>query len=169
MVGAAGEDRDGAVDLFGEHDADQGMGPGLDAEGEGLVGSGEDVGGEAVGAADHQDELAHAVVAQAGDAGGEGARGVRLAVLVATDDVSVLEVVQQELALGGLTRLSAFQLEDLDRAEPERAARGGGALGVVAREVGLGRAAETADDEEGELQLATERAGGSTDQIFSML
>jgi hypothetical protein len=98
---------------------------------------------------------------------------VRLAVLVATDDVKrplgVLEVLQQELALGGLAGLFAFQLDDLDRAETERPSRGGGALGVVAGEVGLGRAAETADDQEGKLQFATDRAGGSTDQIFSML
>jgi hypothetical protein len=41
---------------------------------------------------------------------------MRLAVLVAADDVCVLEVLQQELALGGLAGLFAFQLDDLDRA-----------------------------------------------------
>ena len=169
MVGRSRQDGHGAVDLFGQHHADEGVGPGLDAEGEGLVGSGEHLGGQAVGAADHQHELPDAVVAKARDPGGEGARRMRLAVLVASDDVCVLQVLQEEFALGGLAGLSAFQLDDLDRPEPERASRGGGALGIVAGELGLGRAAQTADDEEGELQFATERAGGSTDQIFSML
>jgi hypothetical protein len=169
MVRAAGQDGHRPVDLLGEHGADQGVRPGLHAEGEGLVGAGQDVGREAVGAADCQHDLAHAIVAQAGEAGGEGAGGMRLAVLVATDDVSVFQVLQQELALGGLAGLAAFQLDNLDRAETERTPGGGGALGIVPRQFGLGRAAQAADDEEGELQFATDRAGGSTDQIFSML
>ena len=98
------------------------MRPGLDAEGQGLVGAGQDFGRKAVGAADHQNELAHPIVAQARDAGGEGAGGVGLAVLVASDDVRVLQMLEQQLALGGLAGLPAFQLDDLDGPEPERAA-----------------------------------------------
>ena len=56
------------------------------------------------------------------DAGGEGAGGVGLAVLVASDDVRVLQMLEQQLALGGLAGLPAFQLDDLDGPEPERAA-----------------------------------------------
>jgi hypothetical protein len=83
--------------------------------------------------------------------------------------VSILEVLQQELALGGLAGLAALQLDDLDRAEAERPARGRGAFGVVAGENRFRRAAKPADREDRDLQLATERIGGSTDQIFSML
>jgi hypothetical protein len=94
---------------------------------------------------------------------------VRLAVLVAGDDVSVFQMLQQELALGGLAGLSAIELDDLHRAEAQGPAGGGGALGVVAGERGFLRTAEPADGQDRDLQLATERAGGSTDQIFSML
>ena len=94
---------------------------------------------------------------------------MRLAVLVAGDDVSVFEMLQDEVALGGLAGLPAVELDDLHRAEAERAAGGRGALGVVAGERRLRRAAEAADGQDRDLQFATERAGGSTDQIFSML
>jgi hypothetical protein len=94
---------------------------------------------------------------------------VRLAVLVAGDDVSIFEVLQEELALGCLAGLLALQFDDLDRTQSERAARGRGAFGVVAGERRFRRAAQFADREDRDLQLATERAGGSTDQIFSML
>jgi hypothetical protein len=145
------------------------VGPGLHAEGQGLVGAGEDVGRQAVGAADDQHQPAHAVVAQARDAGGEGAGGMRLAVLVAGDDVGVLQMVEQQLAFGGLAGLPAFEFDDLDGAQAQGAAGGGGALGIVAGELGFSRAAEPADNQECEFQFATDRAGGSTDQIFSML
>jgi hypothetical protein len=169
MVGRPRQDRNRAVDLLGQHHAHQGVGPGLDAEGQGLVGAGQHLGRQAVRATDHQDQAAHAVVAQAGDAGGEGARGVGLAVLVAGDDVGVFQMLEQQPALGGLAGLPAFQLDDLDGPEAERAAGCGGALDVVAGKLGLRRTAELADDEEGELQFAADLAGGSTDQIFSML
>jgi hypothetical protein len=94
-------------------------------------------------------------------------------VLVATDDAQaswgVLEVFEEQLALGGLAGLPAFQLDDLDGAEAERPAGRGGALGVVAGKLGFRRTAEPADDQKGEFQFATDLAGGSTDQIFSML
>ena len=114
MVGASGQDRHGPVDLLGQHGADQGVGPGLHAECQGLVGAGQDLGRQAVGAADPQHQPAHPVVAQARDSGGEGAGGMRLAVLVATDDVGVFQMVEQQLALGGLAGLFAFEFDDLD-------------------------------------------------------
>ncbi len=92
-----------------------------------------------------------------------------LAVLVAGDDESVLQMLQQQVALGGLAGLLAFEFDDLDRAEAERPAGGGGAVGVIAGKLRLRRAAEPADDQKGEFQFAADLAGGSTDQIFSML
>jgi hypothetical protein len=122
MIGRSRQDRHGAVDLLGEHGAGQGVGPGLDAEGQGLVGPGEDFRRKAVGPADHEHDPPCAAVAQARDAVGERARGVRLAVLVAGDDVAVLELFEDELALGGLAGFPALQLDDLDRTETERTA-----------------------------------------------
>lgn len=92
-----------------------------------------------------------------------------LAVLVAGDDVAVLQVLEQQLALGGLAGLLALQFDDLDGADAQGPARGGGAFDVVAREAGLRGAAELGDGQEGDFQLAAARVGGSTDQIFSML
>jgi hypothetical protein len=47
---------------------------------------------------------------------------VRLAVLVAGDDVRVLQVFEEQFALGRLAGLAAFQLDQLDRAEAQGAA-----------------------------------------------
>jgi len=47
---------------------------------------------------------------------------MRLAVLVATDDMGVLQVLEQQLALGGLAGLPALKLDDLDGAEAQRPA-----------------------------------------------
>jgi hypothetical protein len=101
--------------------------------------------------------------------GGEIARGAGRPVLVAGDDVGVLQVRGQDLGLGGLARLSRLNLDDLDRPQAQGPAGGGGAFGIVAGQLRLGGAAQPADAQQRNLQLAVARVGGSTDQIFSML
>ena len=170
MVRAAGQDGHRAVDLLGQHHAGQGVRPGLGAEGQGLVGPGQHFGRQAVGAADHEHQPPDPVVAQLAEAGGEGARGVSLAVLVAGDDVGVVQVLRQQFALGALAGLSALEFDDFDGPQAQGAAGGRRPLGVVADEAGLGRAAQPRYSQQGDLQLAARcREGASTDQIFSML
>jgi hypothetical protein len=135
------------------------------------VGAGADRRIVAVGRPDQEDQLALARIAQLGDVIGERARRPGLAALIAGDDASPLEVgIQPPLGL--------VDLDDVDGPEPERAARGGGAGGVVLREPALGRRRELAVNQQGYLQArssaetsvgAKARGGGSTDQIFSML
>jgi hypothetical protein len=77
---------------------------------------------------------------------------------------------QDHLGLGGLAGLARLDLDDLDGAETERAARSGGALGVVLRQQGFGSPAQAVDGQKGDLQFfAGVMCGESTDQIFSML
>ena len=61
MIGLAFDDGAGAVDLFGEDQADHLVGEGHLGEGQLFVGSGIDGWGEAVGAADDEDEAAGGV------------------------------------------------------------------------------------------------------------
>ncbi len=169
VVGAALQDGDGAIDLFGQHQPGERMGPGLGAERQGLVGASQKRRRQAVGAADDDHQLARPVVAQLGDAGGEGARGVGRAVFVAGDHVCAMQMLEQKVALGGLAWLAAFQLHHFDRSQPQGAAGGRRALGVITHQSRFGRATQAPDGEEDDLQLAAALAGGSTDQIFSML
>jgi hypothetical protein len=75
----------------------------------------------------------------------------------------------EHLGLGGLAGFFGLDLDDLNRAQPQRAAGGGGPFGVVPRQLRLGGAAQAADAQQRDLQLAVTLVGGSTDQIFSML
>ena len=100
---------------------------------------------------------------------GEVARGPRRPVLIAGDDVGAFQVGQQNLGLGGLAGLLRLDLDDLDGPQAQRPAGRGGAVGVVAGQRRLGSAAQPPDRQQRDLQFATVRVGGSTDQIFSML
>ena len=71
VVGVAGEDGEGAVDLFGEDGAGELVGEGDGAEGEDEGGAGAGGGGPAVGGADGEDDGLGAGVAQAAEVGGE--------------------------------------------------------------------------------------------------
>ena len=89
--------------------------------------------------------------------------------LVAGNDVGVLQVGQEDLGLGGLAGLFGLDLEDLDRTQPQRPAGSGGALGVVDGQGGGGIAPEPPDRQQDDPQLAALMWLESTDQIFSML
>jgi hypothetical protein len=87
VVGVAGEDGEGAVELLGEDYAGEFVGQGDESEREEEVGSGAGVGGPAVGGADGEDEALGALVAKTADAGGEGLGGKLLAASVEQDGV----------------------------------------------------------------------------------
>ena len=76
---------------------------------------------------------------------------------------------RQDFGLRRLARLPGLNLDDLDRPKAQRATGRRGALGIVAGERRFWRPPELSDREERDPQLAVTRAGGSTDQIFSML
>jgi hypothetical protein len=71
VVGVAGEDGEGSVELLGEDYAGEFVGQGDESEREEEVGAGSSVGGPAVGGADGEDEALGAFVAETADAGGE--------------------------------------------------------------------------------------------------
>ena len=54
MVGVPAQDRGRAVELFGQHDADELVGPGEGGEAQRQAGGGDEAGVEAVGATDHE-------------------------------------------------------------------------------------------------------------------
>jgi hypothetical protein len=172
VIRTAAQDRHRPVDLLGQQDAGQGVGPGLGSESQHLVGAGAQCRVLAVGGADQEHEFTLAAIAQLADVLGEGAAAPGLAALVAGDDAGVLEV-GFELGPG------LIDLDDLDRPQAQRPPGGGGAGGIVEGELSLGRRRELAVDQQGYLQArssaetsagpAKARGGGSTDQIFSML
>ena len=85
VVGVAGEDGGGAVDLLGENDAGELVGEGDASEGEEelrLLAGG---GGPAVGGTDGEDETLGAVVAETAEAGGELLGGELVATAVEKD------------------------------------------------------------------------------------
>jgi hypothetical protein len=73
-VGAAGEDGEGAVELFGEHDPGEFMGESHGAQRESLVGALAEIFGKAVGVAAEEDQFAGAAVAEFPKPFGEGVR-----------------------------------------------------------------------------------------------
>jgi hypothetical protein len=73
-VGAAGEDGEGAVELFGEHDAGEFVGVGHRAERKFLVGALSEIFREAVGVAAEENEFAGAAVAEFAEPLGESVR-----------------------------------------------------------------------------------------------
>lgn len=89
--------------------------------------------------------------------------------LVAGNDMSILEMGQEDFGLGGLAGLARLDLGDLDRAEAQRPAGSGGALGVVGGQGSGGVPPQPPDRQQGDLQLAALIWLLSTDQIFSML
>jgi hypothetical protein len=169
MIGAAGQDGDGAVDLLGQHHPRQSVGPGLRAEGQGLVSGLEEVGIETVGAADDQHQSPDTVIAQGGDPAGEGAAGPDLAMLIAGDDMGVLQMGGQDLGLGGLARFAGLYLDHLDGTQAQGATGSGGALDIVGGQDGLRGPSQPSDSQQRYLQLAALMWLESTDQIFSML
>ena len=152
MVGAAGEDGDGAVELFGEHGAGEGVGPGLRSEGELQVGPDQDRGIEPVRAADDQGEAGDPFIPPAGEAGGELAGGERRPMFVAGDDALMVQPREEGRGFGRLPGASGFDLDEADRREAERAAAGLGAGYPVTGEGGFGRAAQPADADQIELE-----------------
>ena len=67
----AGEDGEGAVELFGKDDAGEVVGEGDGAEGEKQAGSGASGGGPSVGGADGEDDGLCSGIAEAAEVGGK--------------------------------------------------------------------------------------------------
>jgi hypothetical protein len=154
VVRRAGEDGDGAIDLFGQHRPRQGVGPRLGAEREPLGGSVQDARIQAVGAADDEGDAAQSLVAQALEALGEGAGGEGPAMFVAGDQRPLGEVREERLGLGRLPRATGLDFQDLDRGDPQGPAGGGRPRRPVQRQPRLGRCAQApdADEDDGEAQ-----------------
>ena len=170
MIGRSGQDGDRAIDLLGEHDADQGVGPGLDAEGQGLAGLFHKVGIKPVGAADDEDQATHPIIAQFADFRRQGAGGMGGPPLVAGNHISIGQLGAQHFGLGGFAGLFAFHFKNFHRTKPQDPATGGRAFGVVGGEAGFSAGAQSADGEKGNPQPAPSmRWRESTAQIFSML
>jgi len=86
VVGVAGEDGEGAVDLFGEDGAGEFVGQGDGAEGEDKAGAGAGGGGPSVRGADGEDDGLGAGVAEAAEVSGEFFGGELLAAAVEEDE-----------------------------------------------------------------------------------
>ena len=152
MVRAAREDGDGAVDLFGEHGAGEGVRPGLGSEGELQVGPGQDRGVEAVRAADDQGETGDAFISPACEAGGELAGGERRPMFVAGDDALMVQAWEEGRGFGRLAGAFGFDLDEADGREAERPAAGLSPGYPVTGECGFGRPAQAADADQVELE-----------------
>ena len=101
VVGFVVEDGEGAVELLGEDEADHLVREGHGGKGELLVGSGIDLGGEAVGTTNEEDEAACDGVLLALHPLGELGAAKGLAVLIEEDEVvGGLELLEDELAFG---------------------------------------------------------------------
>jgi hypothetical protein len=90
-------------------------------------------------------------------------------VLVAGNDVGVLQVGDEDLGLGRLARFAGLDLDNLDGAKTQRPTGSGGALGIVDGQTGLRGPAEPADGQQCDFQFAALMWLESTAQIFSML
>lgn len=87
VVGMAGEDRQGAVDLLGEYDAGKLMRQGQTAKGQKKVGALTCHGGPSIGGTDSEHEALSALIADAPNLRGELLRGVLLAAAIQQDGV----------------------------------------------------------------------------------
>jgi len=116
MIGRAGENGHGAIDLLRQHGPHEGVGPGLHAERQLFPRGVQDAGREPVRSADDQHKPPLAPVAQLGDAVGKGAGGVGRPVLVAGDKVGALgQGGEDRVRLGVLAGLLRFDFQDVDR------------------------------------------------------
>ncbi len=159
------EDGARAVELLGEEQAHEEMGPGEAAEGEAPVGLGQCRRVEAVGAADQEGEVA-ALVPPLAEAPGQLAAGDVLATFVEGDEDGVLGKRAQET--GGL----ALALARHQLGEPDRPGASGEVAPGQAVEIGVAIAAEgeNADLQPGSAALlaARSRSRGTTCQRRSM-
>ena len=111
MIGVAGEDCHGPVQLLGKHHPDELMRPRHFAKSEAKLGFFEKLRAMAVGAADCEDDVARAAVPPAGDPVGKGGARQVLALLVEGDEGAAL-------AEGGDDRRGLLGLAGLRRASP---------------------------------------------------
>ena len=105
VVGLAFDNGAGAVDLFGEDEADHLVGEGEAGEGELLVGAGIDGRGEAVGASDDEDEAAGGVALLFEPAGQFDAAEFVPMFVEQYNGVGGLQLLEDEFALGSLLLL----------------------------------------------------------------
>jgi hypothetical protein len=127
VVGVAGADGEGAVDLLGEDDGGEFVGEGDAAEGEGAFGAFERGRGPAVGRADGEEGVLGSGVLEGAEDGGEFGRGDLLASAVGEEEGGtgagggVVEEVEEpgfggEDALGaGCKALATLQIEVKER------------------------------------------------------
>lgn len=150
VVGRSREDRGGAVELLGEHDAGEHVRPDHAPEGEPAVGAVAKGRVESVGAADREGEVAAAGVGGAAEKRGEARRVEGVAAFVEGDEEGAGgDRGGEERRLGGRPAPAAvLDLDDPRRPEPEGAAGAVEAGEVVGDEVGLGAALQASDGEE---------------------
>jgi len=172
VIGRAGHEGGGAIDLFGQHGADKGMGPGLRAEGNLPVRPGQNRRIQAIGASHHEDETRDSTVFQPRQKVGEAARGEGGRVFVARDDKAILKPSAQGLGLGRLARLSALNLDDLHGPQAMDAPGARRPGGPIRGQAGFWAIPQPPNAEKRDLQAQwalTPRWPESTDQIFSIL
>ncbi len=114
----------------------------------------EQVGREAVGAADQEDDASHPGVTQPPEPRSEGPRGIGSPMLVAGDHGSAayaltFQGAQQRLALRQLARLSGVNLDHLHGTQALGAADGAGAGDIVGDQIALRPATKPADGQYG--------------------
>lgn len=145
MIGTSGQNGRGAVDLFGQHGADQGVRPGLWAECETSLRSVQHRLIQPIGAADGEDQTPNTVIAQAPEERREIPRASGFAMLVAGEQMAAVQPVEQGLAFGGFSRLSGLNLDHVHRPQTQRSTRKARPFGPVHGQARLRRRAKTTD------------------------
>lgn len=159
MIGRAGENGAGAIELFCQHDADQLVRPDRWPEGQDQVRLRQNRTIMAVRAADTEYGFTPPVIAPATDLVGQGPGGQRLAALIQKDEDST---GRQGLGQGAAFIGFRFQgaIVDLElgrRAKADRTAGRGGTREIIIHQFALGAGTDPAVRCQGEFQLAGRR------------
>src|SRR5262245_36960359 len=146
-----GEDGDGAVELFQQHDADELVRPCRGAEGDGEARLVAQRRREAVGGADDEDDGRLVLVAPVLQAGGEGGAAHALAARVENhrggalrDDVGDGDRFLEHPP-GGVAGAALLDLDDVEGVETGTATGRGGELAIALRKLPLGTLLQPAD------------------------
>src|SRR5262245_4677661 len=143
MVGMAGQDGDGAIDLLQEHDPRQLMGPSCGAEGETEIGLLAEVRRHSVGAADEEGRRWPPLIAPALQLLAERRRSEIVAALIERDPGGGVgnELRQRDSLLGlaplGFAGTAFADLDDFDLGEAHGRSGLGDALAIALRQVAI--------------------------------